>query len=155
MGPVAALTSFFKRYFDVVGRSRRSEYGWLLIIMPAIYIGGAMLLAALGYTSEDVSPTLPDGSSNELPWLVTLIYGLLTVLILGTIIPWTTLTIRRFHDMGRSGWWHALFTVLWIIPPLGALGWIVQFFWVLFGGGTAGANAYGPDPRFSASQTFG
>lgn len=155
MGPVAALTSFFKRSFDVFGRSRRSEYGWMLIILPVIFIGCAMFLPAPGYPSLDVSPTLSDGSLSEPSWTVSLISGVLFVLVLGSMIPSTTLTIRRFHDMGHSGWWHALFTGLWIIPPLGALGWFVQFFWLLLGSGTGGANAYGPDPRYSPSTTFG
>lgn len=155
MGPVAALTSFFKRSFDVFGRSRRSEYGWMLIILPAIFIGCTVLIAAPGYSSPDVSPTLPDDSLSEPVWAASLISGVLLVLVLGSIIPSTTLAIRRFHDMGHSGWWHALFTGLWIIPPLGALGGIVQFFWLLLGSGTAGTNAYGPDPRYSPSTTFG
>ncbi len=38
MGPVTAFTSFFTRYFDVYGRSRRSEYGWMIINQILAYI---------------------------------------------------------------------------------------------------------------------
>lgn len=34
-------------------------------------------------------------------------------------IPTTSATVRRLHDIGRSGWWAAL----WVLP-LPVLGWL-------------------------------
>ena len=65
---------------------------------------------------------------------------IVTLISLITIIPWTTLSIRRFHDMNHTGWLVALFMGLWVIPPIGS--------------GTAGHNPYGLDPRFSRTADF-
>ena len=46
--------------------------------------------------------------------------------------------IRRFHDLGKSGWY-----VLTLIIPLIDIGVIL---YLLFAPGTAGANEYGDDP---------
>ena len=53
----------------------------------------------------------------------------------------STVTVRRFHDLGKSG----LYLFLLVIP-------LVNLFWTLvltFGRGTIGPNRYGPDPRFA------
>jgi uncharacterized membrane protein YhaH (DUF805 family) len=62
------------------------------------------------------------------------------LLLLGTIvghtIASTTLTIRRLHDIGRSGWWM----LISLIPLLGGL--IVLAFLCIKG--QAAENHYGP-----------
>ena len=49
-----------------------------------------------------------------------------------------TLIIRRWHDLGKSGW----FTLLLLIPLLNFL--VMLYLW--FVRGTAGPNTYGEDP---------
>lgn len=142
MGPISALSSFFIRCFDLSGRSRRSEFAWMLIIQTIALLLMVLTLGSIegGFDSIDEENLSAAGK------VLSSVFGLIW---LGTTIPWVTLSIRRFHDMGYTGWMVALFTGLWIIPPIGALGSIVQFFWLLFGGGTPGVNAYAQDPRFS------
>lgn len=148
MGPVSAFRSFFGRALDFNGRSRRSEYGWMLIIHTlANVLFGVILIAAgvdeFGLVTGDVPPLV-----EILGWIIILIQ-------LALFFPWTALAVRRFHDMGQTGWLVALFYGLWIIPPIGALGGLAQFFWLVFGSGNAGNNSHGPDPRFSAAGAFG
>jgi len=147
MGPVTAITLFYTRYFDVYGRSRRFEYAWMLLAHGALLILLASLVMTFGVTDSFESVENLNSFGNVLMGLYSLIW-------LGSAVPWITLNIRRFHDMNYTGWMVALFVGLWIIPPIGALGSIIQFFWVLFGGGTPGANKYGQDPRFSPSIVF-
>lgn len=147
MGPITAITLFYTRYFDVYGRSRRFEYAWMLLTHAALVI----LLPGLAVT---IGATGNFESVDNLNGLGKVLMALYTLISIGSIIPWITLNIRRFHDMNYTGWMVALFVGLWMIPPIGALGSIIQFFWVLFGGGTAGANKYGQDPRFSPSNVF-
>ncbi|SFQ82443.1 DUF805 domain-containing protein [Hymenobacter arizonensis] len=52
------------------------------------------------------------------------------------------INIRRLHDLNRTGRWAAL----QFVPVLG----LAFFFYLLLAKGTAGANAYGPDPRPAA-----
>lgn len=147
MGPVTAIKLFYTRYFDVYGRSRRFEYAWMLLAHAALVIllpGLAMMFGVTGnFDSAENLNSLGKG-----------ILALCALISIGSIIPWITLNIRRFHDMNYTGWMVALFVGLWLIPPIGALGSIIQFFWVLFGGGTPGTNKYGHDPRFSPSNVF-
>jgi len=147
MGPVTAITLFYTRYFDVYGRSRRFEYAWMLLAHGALLILIAGLVMTFGVADSFESVENLNSFGNVLMGLYSLIW-------LGSAVPWITLNIRRFHDMNYTGWMVALFVGLWIIPPIGALGSIIQFFWVLFGGGTPGANKYGQDPRFSPSIVF-
>ena len=61
-------------------------------------------------------------------------FGLM--LQLSVIIPGLSVTARRLHDVGRSGWWYfIIFTVVGIIPLL---------YWVCKKGDT-GPNKYGED----------
>ena len=147
MGPVSAFVSFFARYFDVYGRSRRSEFGWMIIIQIMAYILIAVIVIAIGGGPDAMDPDR--FSSAEIAAA-----GTLTLIWLGTLIPWLTLSIRRFHDMGQSGWLVLLFMLLMFIPLIGLIAGLFQFIWLLFGGGTAGANKYGQDPRYSPGLDF-
>ncbi len=147
MSPISAASSFFVRCFDVHGRSRRSEYLWMTIINVLFWV---LVVYALILTEGGLERF--DGENVSDSGMIIL--GLASLASLIAIVPWTTLSIRRFHDMGHTGWLVALFMGLWVIPPIGSLGSIIQFFWMAFGGGTAGNNPYGPDPRFSRSADF-
>ena len=97
---VSAYLNAMRRYFDFSGRSTRSQYWlftlFLLIIgIVAIVIDGA---AGLGRLSSGFGPVTA---------LVLLIH----------LIPSWSLTVRRLHDIGRSGWW----VLIGLIPILGVI----------------------------------
>ena len=55
------------------------------------------------------------------------------------LIPALAVSVRRLHDIGKSGW----FILVGLIP-------IIGFFWLLIyflQEGTAGPNQYGPNPK--------
>jgi uncharacterized membrane protein YhaH (DUF805 family) len=100
-----------------------------------------------------------DGRISRQPfWLGTLVlFGVNIVAslvfgggMLGAVVglvllyPSVAVTVKRWHDRGKSGWW----TLLWLLP---VIGWI----WVLvecgFLEGTSGSNEYGPDPSARAA----
>ena len=58
----------------------------------------------------------------------TIAFGYLLV----SAVPWTSVVVRRLHDVGRSGWW--------MFCP------VVNVVW-LFEGSQPGPNEYGPDPK--------
>jgi uncharacterized membrane protein YhaH (DUF805 family) len=58
---------------------------------------------------------------------------------LAMIIPGIAVSIRRLHDLGKSGWW--LFIAL--IPIIGGI-WLLVLFCT---DGTPGVNDYGPSPK--------
>jgi uncharacterized membrane protein YhaH (DUF805 family) len=77
-------------------------------------------------------------------WLL-LALGIL--FFLATFIPQLAVTIRRFHDQDKSGWFY----LLAFVPFVGGL--IVFIFMLLEG--TRGPNRFGPDPKGpDVSRTF-
>jgi uncharacterized membrane protein YhaH (DUF805 family) len=60
-----------------------------------------------------------------------------TIFILATILPGVSVSVRRLHDLDRSGWWLLLDLV-----PL--VGWIILIVWFCTKG-TDGPNRFGAD----------
>lgn len=59
------------------------------------------------------------------------------VVALGTLLPAICATVRRLHDVNKSGWWFLIiFTCIGIIPLI---------IWEATKG-TSGSNEYGDDP---------
>lgn len=106
----------------------------------------------------------PRGRMSRLAWwtwgvALPLGLGLLMFLLLGIarvradaaeqlinlVLVWPTavVAIKRWHDIGRSGWW-----VLVVLLPLVGWAWALWSNGVLRG--TAGPNAYGADPLEAA-----
>ena len=66
--------------------------------------------------------------------------GLLsTIFSLAILIPSIAMSIRRLHDIHRTGWW-----VLISLVPL--IGWIVLLVFHVQDG-TPGTNRFGPNPK--------
>ncbi|MBS1304010.1 DUF805 domain-containing protein [Loktanella sp. SALINAS62] len=99
-----ALVEFFRRYFDFQGRSNRGEFWWL--ILDSIIIG-----VVLGVVDALL---FGDVGAN---------YGVLgNIWSLATLIPSIALSVRRLHDIDKSGWW----LLLALVP---VIGWLVLIYW--------------------------
>ena len=108
----AAVMSCFSNYFNFSDRAVRSEY-WFFQLF-------CIILAVLASMVDAADPT---GAEN-----VSKLCGLIT------FIPSLTVTVRRLHDVNRSGWWIFInFTIIGIIP----------FFWWMIKRSNDGANKYG------------
>ncbi len=110
-----------KKYAVFSGRARRKEY-WFFVLFNAIFAIAAMILDnILGLAIEDVG------------------YGPFYILYaLATIVPGVAVSVRRLHDIGKSGW----YILLAFIPCVGAI--ILLIFDLT--PGDPGDNEYGPDP---------
>ena len=64
---------------------------------------------------------------------INVVYG---IFVLVTILPTFAVTIRRLHDLDRSGWW----IFLSFVPLVGA---IILLIWFCTKG-TSGPNRFGP-----------
>ena len=100
------------RYAQFSGRAGRREF-WLFMLVH--YIIGAVLSAVdlMVFFGGSIDRIL-DESFPLFP--ITTIYGLLV------LIPGLALSVRRLHDIGRSGWWQAL-VAFW--PLTGVFGFLV------------------------------
>lgn len=99
-----AVRACFRRATDFQGRSRRKEYWYFRIFA----IGCSMLLSLI---------------SSDLRHSGGLIVGLLGIagffVWLYLFVVDLSVSVRRLHDTGRSGWWMLLYlTVIGIIPLL-------------------------------------
>ena len=121
---MGAIIDCYKKYAVFRGRARRKEF-WLFMLffllgmyIPSVLFGGSMFA--------------PDPSGVVLVGL-----GLWVLFMLVNIIPAISVSVRRLHDVDKSGWWY------WIgLVPL--IGLIILFFYVQKG--TVGANRFGPGP---------
>ncbi|MGJ8562859.1 MAG: DUF805 domain-containing protein [Alphaproteobacteria bacterium] len=135
MGFVDAVKSFYGRYVDFGGRSARSEYWWvqLFYVIAAILLSIPLILA-LGATGGE-----PTGS--EMIWAAPLV-----LFVLAGILPMIAVTVRRFHDQDKSGWFY----LLGFIPYVGGI--VIIVFMCLKG--TDGPNRFGYDPLGGHAKTF-
>lgn len=111
-----------KQYADFSGRARRTEY-WMFALFNIFAIIATMILDNLFGTTV----------GEELYGLFYFIY------VLAIFVPGLAVTVRRLHDVGKSGWMYLIV----LIPIIGAI-WILV---LLVTDSTPGANQYGPNPK--------
>jgi uncharacterized membrane protein YhaH (DUF805 family) len=95
-----AIKNCTLKYYSFNGRAIRSEY-WIWTILTAIV---STLLFSI-----DISIGMYIGESDE---------GLLSTFFqIIILLPSLTVSVRRLHDVNKSGWWILIwFTVIGIIP---------------------------------------
>ncbi len=124
------FTLALKKFAVFNGRSRRREY-WMFFLFCVIVIFFATILDnAFGITFN-----VAEENSGFGP-----IY-LFSSLVL--FIPTLAVSVRRLHDIDKSGW----FVFVIIIPLIGAIWFLVM----MITEGTKGTNQYGPDPKSDES----
>ena len=127
-----------RRYADFSGRSRRKEY-WMFLLLQLILYAAVALVALVLFSADDGNAGLGLFSGMGLI--------LFLIIILALFIPTLAVTVRRFHDQDKSGW----FVLLNFIPYIGGI--IVFVFMCLEG--TRGPNRFGDDPKGeSSAQIF-
>ncbi|MEQ1542798.1 MAG: DUF805 domain-containing protein [Novosphingobium sp.] len=122
----------YRRYADFSGRSRRKEY-WMFTLFSVIVAAVLIGLMFAGSSGVDAN------GDPQLGALGYLAVGLLGLWVLGSLIPSIAVTVRRFHDQDKSGWFY----LLSFIPYVGG---IVVFVFMLLEG-TRGPNRFGADPK--------
>jgi len=117
----------FENYANFRGRARRSEY-WYFRLASTIIFLLFVVLGVVTYLTTDNGPLA-----------LGLAYGLFMLYALGTMVPSLAVSVRRMHDIGKSGW-----TILVAMIPLVGPIWILV---LLFTEGDSGENYYGTDPK--------
>ena len=112
-----------KKYAVFSGRARRKEY-WMFFLLYFI----AMIVA-----------NVIDVAAMKM--------GAVTLIVsLGLFIPSLAVSIRRLHDINKSGWWM----LIAFIPLVGAIVLLVFF----CKDGTNGSNPFGDDPKSLERQAI-
>ena len=114
-----SIKTCFGKYIDWNGRASRSEFWYFQLFLFILYfIAGQIDSFVLGTELGQIGTTY-------------------IIVILGTMLPALCATIRRLHDVNRSGWWCLIsLTCIGIIPLL---------IWEA-SSGASGSNQYGDDP---------
>jgi uncharacterized membrane protein YhaH (DUF805 family) len=113
-----------RKYATFGGRARRAEFWWFALFY------GLILIAA------SIADIVFFGLDNGFGGSGLGLFGGLTGLAF--ILPNLAVSMRRLHDLDRSGWW----LLIGIIPLIGG---IILFIWFC-SRGTQGPNTYGEDP---------
>lgn len=109
VGMFEAAKLFFTNYGNFSGRARRSEYWWASVFTGIV--------------------------SGILTYILPMLSGIWTLLI---FVPSLSISIRRLHDIGKSGWWY-----LMLFVPL--VGQIMILVWACTD--SKGDNQWGPNPK--------
>lgn len=114
MGPLTAISQAVAHSFQFSGRASRSEYWWFMLVYTLViticgFIDSMMVMSLIAEQGEQAifSLGLFDFAST-FAWIITL----------PTIL---SLTVRRLHDAGFSGFWLILYFI-----PFGGLALLVM-----------------------------
>ena len=120
-----AISSGFNNYVNFTGRAARSEFWYWTLFAILASIAGELIGLALFSSSSTFTPVQ-------------------TLVGLALFLPGLAVSVRRLHDLDRTGWWLLLiFTVI---------GMIVLLVWDCMRG-TVGPNRFGPDPLAATSPS--
>lgn len=117
-----AVSMAFDSYCRFQGRSSRSEYWWWVLFTFILGSALSLLELLLGFSSTAAQAT----------------NGLLSLALL---LPGLGLSVRRLHDINKSGWW----ILLGLIPVVGAIVLIIWF----AQNSQMQDNQYGPVPNLA------
>jgi len=112
---VGAIKTCISKYVVFDGRAARSEYWYWALFYVIIYLGLTIL--------------------TSISDIFSILLGLAALALL---LPSLAVTIRRLHDLDRSGWWIFI-SLVPIIGPILLIYWYCQR-------GTVGDNQFGADP---------
>ena len=116
-----SITNCFYNYGVINGRATRSEYWYWVLFVSLVSVFALIIdVSLLGSSIDDEFTPL-----NSIWSLVV-------------FIPGITVTVRRLHDVNRSGWW----ILISFIPFVGSLIVLV----LLIDKGTEGSNKFGNYP---------
>jgi uncharacterized membrane protein YhaH (DUF805 family) len=113
-----------KKYAAFGGRSRRKEYRYFVLFSVIVSLVLSAIDALLGTFSYSTNVGLLGG-----------IYGL------AIIVPSVAVSVRRLHDIDRTGWWVPIS----LVPVIGTVVLLV----FAASDGTPGENRFGPNPKAS------
>jgi uncharacterized membrane protein YhaH (DUF805 family) len=97
---IDAIKRGFQNYFKFSGRATRAEYWWFILFTQLISF--VAIVPIIG-------------------WIIA------PLVSLGSIIPSISLSVRRLHDIGKSGWWMmtlvgiSFIWIIWIISLIDKL----------------------------------
>ena len=128
-----AIKMGFKNFATFNGRSRRSEFWFFHLLHFCVSFGISLIRVLVTIIVQD------DNNS-----IANIFNGLIGIYNLVVLIPNISLAVRRFHDIGKSGY----YVLLGLIPIVGTI--IVMYFSCI--DSEINSNVYGPSPKYTSPQ---
>ncbi len=130
-----------KNYANFKGRARRKEYWMFVLINVIIYIAFMILIIIIEVISGViyVSDLKIIITSLMTLFTVTPFSVILSLYVLAILVPSLAVSVRRLHDIGKSGW----FILISLIPIVGT---IILLVWACQES-MPEANEYGENPK--------
>lgn len=134
MNPLQYIKWSLINYFSVKGRADRSEF--LIFMVFVSFVG--VLAATIDFKifGPEVFPTTQEILHGQ---TMPSYFGLTHMVGLAFFIPSITVTTRRLHDRGKTGWWQLSYITV--------IGVLVVFVWCLYASSPF-ANKYGPPSAY-------
>ena len=88
-----AVAGFYRKSMTIEGRASRSEFWWFLAYLLALLFFSPVFIVLVGGDTSFI-----------------LLYF---ILALTSIPPYLCVTVRRWHDLGKSGWYVLLLLIPW------------------------------------------
>ena len=115
---IHASLAGFKRCFDFNGRSSRSDFWYFMLLFILLYTVVAVVDQTFVTAKVDIR-NLPLGSYIPMG-MVDPNVGLLVLLYRPVMaLPTIAVSVRRLHDVGKSGWLSVL-----LVLPIPGIWWL-------------------------------
>ncbi|WP_454917840.1 DUF805 domain-containing protein [Xanthobacter sediminis] len=141
MNFITAIKTCLSKYAVFQGRATRSEFWWFELFLVLVGLAVPLISVLLMGPVVTEHVTIDDGAMGHgwgVMWAMGSVGVLPHLVNLLLLLPALAVSVRRLHDVGRSGWW-----VLIIFLPL--IGFLVLLFWAVQPSEPRD-NAYGPAP---------
>lgn len=100
---INGVKEFFTRYIDFHGRTSRANYWWTVLALAIIYLIIDVLCGLLfSKPVVDANATVAEAVKALMLHPTTIIEGIWDLVI---FIPGIAMTVRRLHDINKSGFW--------------------------------------------------
>lgn len=111
-----------KQYADFNGRARRKEF-WMFTLFNMIFMYGLIIVLSV------------IGAAIDTPGIV----AVALLYILASLVPTIAVSVRRMHDLGKSGWYS-----------------LIPYYNIYLNclDGEHGENQYGPNPKAMENETL-
>ena len=133
-----AVKSGFKKVVDFSGRSSRSEFNYWILFLFLIQLISIIIDPPDPFIPSNEESQISDTNSTENVVYDPLNSRLFSFLYYAMLLPTTSLAVRRFHDINKSGWYVLLpFTIIGILP---------YYYFTSFVKSSPEENKYGSNP---------
>ncbi|MBF66216.1 MAG: DUF805 domain-containing protein [Gammaproteobacteria bacterium] len=120
-----SIAAGFKNTFNFTGTSSKREFWFFLLFFFIAYVfvwvvDDVFLESTVNVKNLPMGDLIPAGYVDPEVGLAVLLFRPIMA------IPTLSVTVRRLHDVGKSGWW----STLWVLP-LPVIGWFWLIPWLL------------------------